>query len=134
FVVVSFLGKQFHTPVLKRTLNPVYEPKEATFDFPIYKSHLDMLGTLDFAVWDQDIVRNDFLGKRSLPLDQWFPGTAFAFNDRNNQPFPVDLLGSHSRTSMHGTMRIKIGFVYHHDLTNVPDYGKIYKTLINHSY
>ncbi|KAH9007458.1 C2 domain-containing protein [Lactarius deliciosus] len=132
FVIVSILGKQFYTPVCKRNLNPEYEPKDATFDFPIYNSHLTMLGTLDFAVWDQDMVRNDFLGKYSLPVHQWFRGTAFAFNDRNNQSFLVNLACSHSSPSVHGTMRIKVGFVYPHDLTNVPDYGKIYKTLISH--
>ncbi|KAH9033169.1 C2 domain-containing protein [Lactarius deliciosus] len=134
FVIVSILGKQSSTPVCKRNLNPVYEQKDATFDFPIHisESLLNMLGTLDFAVWDHDTIRNDFLGKCSLPVHQWIRGTAFAFNDRNNQPLSVDLALSHSGTPVCGTMRIKVGFVHPHESTSVPDFGKSYNTLISH--
>ncbi|KAH9173706.1 C2 domain-containing protein [Lactarius sanguifluus] len=134
FVVVSILGKQSSTPVCKRSLNPVYEQKDATFDFPIHisESLLNMLGTLDFAVWDQDTIRNDFLGRCSLPVHQWIRGTAFAFNDRNNQPLSVNLASSHSAMPVWGTMRIKVGFVHPHDSTSVPDFGKTYNTLISH--
>ncbi|KAH8977818.1 C2 domain-containing protein [Lactarius hatsudake] len=134
FVIVSILGKQSSTPVCKRSLNPVYEQKDATFDFPIHisESFLNMLGTLNFAVWDQDTIRNDFLGKCSLPVHQWIRGTAFAFNDRNNLPLSVDLASSHSATPVCGTMRIKVGFVHPHDSTSVPDFGKTYNTLISH--
>ncbi|KAH9054980.1 C2 domain-containing protein [Lactarius vividus] len=132
FVIVSILGKQSYTPVCKRNLNPVYDPKDATFDFPIYNSQVKMLDTLDFAVWDKDMVRDDFLGKYSLPVHQWIPGTAFSFNDRNNQPFLVDLTSSHSATSVRGTMRIKVGFVHPPNLTSVPDFGETYNTLIKH--
>ncbi|KAH9054981.1 C2 domain-containing protein [Lactarius vividus] len=134
FVIVSILGKQSSTPVCKRSLNPVYEQKDATFDFPIHisESLVNTLGTLDFAVWDQDTFRNDFLGKYSLPVHQWIRGTAFAFNDRNNQPLSVNLASSHSATSACGTMRIKVGFVHPHDSTSVPDFEKAYNTLINH--
>ncbi len=85
FVVVSVLGKRFQTPVCKRNLNPVYEPKDATFDFPIYTSLVHQLGTLEFAVWDKGLIRDDYLGEHSLPIDQWFIGTAFAFDDPSNQ-------------------------------------------------
>jgi len=84
-VVVSVLGKHFQTPVCKRNLNPVYEPKDATFDFPIYTSLVHKLGTLEFVVWDKDMIKNDHLGGHSLPIDQWSKGTAFAFDDPDNQ-------------------------------------------------
>ncbi|KAH9016594.1 C2 domain-containing protein [Lactarius hengduanensis] len=134
FVIVSILEKQSSTPVCKRSLNPVYKQKDATFDFPIHisESLLNTLGTLDFAVWDHDTIRNDFLGKCSLPVHQWIRGTAFAFNDRNNQPLSVDLASSHSATPVCGTIRIKVGFVHPHDSTSVPDFGKTYNTLISH--
>ncbi|KAH9173704.1 C2 domain-containing protein [Lactarius sanguifluus] len=124
FVVVSFLGKQSSTPVCKRSLNPVYEAKDATFDFPIY---VNKLSALEFVVWDKDVIKNDFLGKYSLPVHQWIRGTAFAFNDRNNQDFSVDL-----DSSPHGTMRIKVGLVHPPNSTSLPDLGKTYNTLISH--
>ncbi|KAH9007461.1 C2 domain-containing protein [Lactarius deliciosus] len=124
FVVVSFLGRQSSTPVCKRSLNPVYEAKDATFDFPIY---VNKLSALEFVVWDKDMVKNDFLGKYSLPVYQWVRGTAFAFNDRNNQDFSVDL-----DSSSHGTMRIKVGLVHPPNSTSLPDLGKTYNALISH--
>ncbi|KAI9449807.1 C2 domain-containing protein [Lactarius psammicola] len=85
FVIVSGLGKRFQTPVCKRNLNPVYEPKDATFDLPIYTSLVHKLGTLKFVVWDEDRIINDYLGEYALPVDQWFKGTAYAFDDPNNE-------------------------------------------------
>ncbi|KAI9439592.1 C2 domain-containing protein [Lactarius indigo] len=123
FVVVSFLGKQSSTPVCKRNLNPVYELKDATFDFPIC---MNKLSALEFVVWDKDLIKDDFLGKYSLPAHQWIRGTAFAFDDRKNQAFSVDL-----NSSPHGTMRIKVGFVHPPDSTSLPDFGKTYNTLIS---
>ncbi|KAI9439591.1 C2 domain-containing protein [Lactarius indigo] len=133
FVIVSILGKQSSTPVCKRNLNPVYDAKDATFDFPIHMSLLNVLGTLNFAVWDQDMVRDDFLGKYSLPVHQWIRGAAFAFSDRSNQPFVVNLASSHSATPTCGTMSIKVGFVHpHNSPTSQPNFGTTYNTLINY--
>ncbi|KAH9016596.1 C2 domain-containing protein [Lactarius pseudohatsudake] len=131
YVIVSILRKQFHTPVYKRNLNPVYEPTDATFDFPIYISQI--LGTaLDFAVWDKDLLRDDFLGKYSLPVHQWFRGTAFAFNDPNNQPFSVRLASSHPAKPVCGTISFKVGLVSPPNSTSLPDFGRTYNTLISH--
>ncbi|KAH9054982.1 C2 domain-containing protein [Lactarius vividus] len=124
FVVVSLLGEQSSTPVCKRSLNPVYEAKDATFDFPI---SMNKLSALEFVVWDKDLIKNDFLGEYSLPVHKWIRGTAFAFNDRNNQDFSVNL-----DSSPHGTMRIKVGFVHLPNSTSLPDLGKTYNTLISH--
>ncbi|KAH8991225.1 C2 domain-containing protein [Lactarius akahatsu] len=132
YAIVSILGKQFYTPVCKRNLNPVYEPKDATFDFPIYVSQVNMLGTLDFAVWDKDLVRDDFLGKYSLPVHQWFRGTAFAFNDRNNLPFSVRLAPLHPTKPVYGTICFKVGLVHPPNSTSLPDFGRTYNALISH--
>ncbi|KAH9013838.1 C2 domain-containing protein [Lactarius pseudohatsudake] len=129
YVIVSGLGKRFQTPVCERTLNPVYEPKDATFDFPIYKSLLHQSGTLSFVVWDKDRFRDDYLGDFVLPVDKWFKGTALAFNDPHNRPFSVDLVSSH-RTTVSGAMLIKSGFVQLHDSKGLPDFGQTYNTLI----
>ncbi|KAH9007468.1 C2 domain-containing protein [Lactarius deliciosus] len=125
FVVVSLAGKHFKTPVCRRNLNPEYKPKDATFDFPIYTSLADKLGTLEFVVWDKDMIGKDFLGKYSLPVNQWFKG-AFAFHETNNQDFSVDL-----DSSPRGTLRIKVGFVHPPNSTSAPDFVKTYNALIN---
>ncbi|EAU83349.2 hypothetical protein CC1G_09043 [Coprinopsis cinerea okayama7 len=72
FVVASILNNRNQTPVAKKTLNPTYTPKDATFDFPLYLSLADKLGVLELVVWDKDIVGKDYLGEVGLPLDEWF--------------------------------------------------------------
>ncbi|KAI9439607.1 C2 domain-containing protein [Lactarius indigo] len=111
YVIVSGLGKRFKTPVCKCNLNPVYEPKDATFDFPIYKSLVHKPGTLKFVVWDEDPISDDYLGEYALSVDKWLKESAFAFNDPNNRPFSVDLVSSRRTTTGRGTMHIKIGVV-----------------------
>ncbi|KAH9173686.1 C2 domain-containing protein [Lactarius sanguifluus] len=125
FVVVSLLDKPFKTPVCKRDLNPKYESKDATFDFPIYMSLAHKLGTLKFDVWDKDLIKNDHLGEYSLPVDQWIKGTAFGFDHPNNEPIFVRL-----KSSLRGTMLIKVGFVHPPDSAGQPDFGNTYETLI----
>lgn len=63
FVVVS---------VLKRTVNPIYTPKDATWDFPLYLSLADRLGAVELVVWDKDMVGKDYLGEVAIPLDEWW--------------------------------------------------------------
>jgi phosphatidylserine decarboxylase len=80
-VSVSVLSTRFQTPVCRRTLSPVYAAKDATFDFPIYLSLAAKLGVLEFVVWDKDMLRKEYMGEHALPLDEWFKGNAFAFDD-----------------------------------------------------
>ncbi|KAH8983799.1 C2 domain-containing protein [Lactarius hatsudake] len=128
FVAVSLLGNQFQTPVCKRNLNPKYVPKDATFDFPLYESLLPELSTLKFVVWDKDWVGKDFLGDYSLPVDQWINGTAFAFDDPNNEPISV-----HLDPSLRGTLCIKVGFVHPADSTRQPDFENTYKAVVTNN-
>jgi hypothetical protein len=135
FVIVSIWEKEFKTPVCKRNLNPTFKPKDATFDFPIYMSHLHKLGvdTLKFVVcqWDKDITVNGILGEYELPVKHWFKGTAFAFDDPNDQPFFFGLLSSRSTTAVRGTVRTKVGFVHPPNSTVLPDFEKTYNILTN---
>ncbi|KAI9432286.1 C2 domain-containing protein [Lactarius indigo] len=131
FVTVSILGKRFQTPVCKRDLNPEYEPKVATFDFPIYKSLSHQLGMLEFVVWDEDLIRNDYMGEYSLPIDHWFRGSAIAFDDPNNEPFSVRLVSSRRSQTVCGTMLIKLGFVHPPDSTSQPDFRNTYEVLMS---
>lgn len=84
FVVVSVLNTRQHTPVIKRTTNPTYSAKDATFDFPLYLSTADKLGAIELVVWDKDMLTKDYLGEAALPLEDWFVDRAFAFDDPNN--------------------------------------------------
>lgn len=86
FVVISLLGNRHQTPVAKRTLNPAYNPKDATFDFPIHLSLADKLGVVELVVWDKDMLKKDYLGEAWIPLEDWFrDGRAYAFDDMNNK-------------------------------------------------
>jgi len=84
FVVVTVLNSRQQTPVAKRTLNPVYSPKDATFDFPLYLSTADKLGALELVVWDKDVLSKDYLGEAALLLEDWFVKRPFAYTDLGN--------------------------------------------------
>jgi len=73
-VVVSLLNNRHHTPVLKRTPNPLYAAKDATFDFPIYLSLADRLGSVELVVWDRDTLKlkKEYVGEVALTLESWF--------------------------------------------------------------
>lgn len=99
FVVVSVLRDRFQTPVQKKTVNPVWPPKDATFEFPLYLSLADRLGVVELVIWDKDRFTKDYLGEVSIPLDQWFKDdNAFAFDDPNNKvSIPSPLCCSHQQ-------------------------------------
>lgn len=44
-----------HTPVIKRSLNPVFPAASSTFDFPVYLSLAAVIGGrgLEAVVWDK---------------------------------------------------------------------------------
>jgi len=84
FVVLSILNSRQQTPVAKRTLNPAYTAKDATFDFPLYLSTADKLGALELVVWDKDVLSKDYLGEAALLLEDWFAERSFAFSDPGN--------------------------------------------------
>lgn len=53
------------TPVIKKSLNPVYPPKDSTFDFPLYLSLASLVGGrgLEGVIWDkvsESIHRTDY--------------------------------------------------------------------------
>ena len=83
------MGNEFRTPVCKRNLNPVYDPKNATFDIPIFNAQVDGLDMLNlkFVVWDKDFIGKDFLGKNALPVNEWFKDTVFEFDHPCNQVY-----------------------------------------------
>ena len=85
-MVVSVLSVRHQTPVAKRTCNPVYNPKDATFDYPLYFSLADKLGVIELVIWDKDMLKKDHLGEVSIPLADWFKhGNCYASSDPENK-------------------------------------------------
>lgn len=86
FIVVSVLNSRFQTPVAKKTLQPIYAPKDATFDFPIYLSLADRLGVLEMVAWDKDmLMKKDYMGEVALPLEDWFANSRpYGFDEPGN--------------------------------------------------
>jgi hypothetical protein len=76
YVVVSFPGSEpCSTPTIKRSLSPGYTT-DATFSFPICLDAVDSIkrGMLKCVVWDEDLVKDDYLGEVGLRVEEWFPG------------------------------------------------------------
>ncbi|KZT53676.1 hypothetical protein CALCODRAFT_41540 [Calocera cornea HHB12733] len=122
FVIVNY-GKQRHwTPTIKKNLNPVYDPRTATFDFPLYLSLADKLGPLEFIVWDKDMMmRKEYLGEVAVRVEDWFPDETrnIRFDDDKNAPRTMALLSSRRRAQVSGTICFKLGLVPTGEKTNL---------------
>ncbi|KAF9443222.1 hypothetical protein P691DRAFT_779000 [Macrolepiota fuliginosa MF-IS2] len=129
FVVVSVLNSRQQTPVAKRTINPTYNPKDATFDFPLYLSTADKLGALELVVWDKDVLSKDYLGEAALPLEDWFADRPFSFNDPANTPFPVYLVSTRSNTTATGAISLKLGFLTPPNSQSAQSFADVFKEL-----
>jgi phosphatidylserine decarboxylase len=93
FVTVTVLSTKHQTPVVKKSLNPQYLPKDATFDFPLYLSVAEKLGAVELVVWDKDMLTKEYLGEASLLLTDWFPSrNGLGFNDAENMASPIPLV------------------------------------------
>lgn len=114
FVVVSLLNTRHHTPVLKRTSNPDFSIKDATFDFPLYLSLADRLGALEIVVWDKDgMIKKEYLGEVPLALEDWFTEEqgGLGFYDEGNKPRSLKLLSTRAATHPFGSVKVKLGFI-----------------------
>lgn len=85
YVVVSLLHKREKTPYIKATLDPVYPPKDATFEFPVFLSLAETMGALELIVWDKDMFGSDYLGEIALPIQDWFQTQPLLFDDPMNE-------------------------------------------------
>jgi hypothetical protein len=67
----------------------VYDPADATFDFPICRGAVDSIrkGMLKCAVWDDDRWRDDYLGEVELRVEDWFSNQKFAFDEAEVRRF-----------------------------------------------
>lgn len=151
YVTLSVLSKRCQTPVAKRTTSPLYLPKDATFDFPLYLSLAERLGTVEMVVWDRkDVLRKEYLGEAALVLEDWFSGVALGWADEGNkvysrslrgdlaltryvrQPIMVPLISTRNNTAAVGALEVKVGFVQVPDMTPV-DFAEVYDDLVKRS-
>ncbi|KAF8994050.1 phosphatidylserine decarboxylase-domain-containing protein [Cyathus striatus] len=138
FVTLTLLTTRYQTPVEKKTVNPVYSPSEATFDFPVYLSLADRLGAIELVVWDKDTFsRKDYLGELALPLEQWFArgegGRGLAFDDPNNEPLSLSLVSSRANTTSQGSIQLKIGFANAPGTQTLMSFEEVYNELVRRS-
>ncbi|KAL0066519.1 phosphatidylserine decarboxylase [Marasmius tenuissimus] len=116
YVKVSLGTTTFKTPVMRYTLNPVYDAKKATFDFPIETCNPL---PLKFVVWDKDWIGKDYLGQTTLDARDWF-----LLGGQNPRPlawstaeilesFSIPLTSSQSDAASHdqADIQLRLGFV-----------------------
>jgi phosphatidylserine decarboxylase len=67
----------------------MYDPADATFNFPICLGAADHIskGMLKCVVWDEDLVKDDYLGEVGLRVEDWFRDPAFAFDEAEVRHF-----------------------------------------------
>ncbi|KAJ6452244.1 phosphatidylserine decarboxylase-domain-containing protein [Mycena sanguinolenta] len=140
FVVASLLHTRHQTAVAKKTVNPVYAPKDATWDFPIYLSVADKLGVVELVVWDKDMLRKDYLGEAGIAVEDWFTDSRpKAWDAPGNAPFTIPIVSSRPGTPAQGTLQLRLGFVAPppptvHAPNQAPiDFEVIYRNLVKNS-
>ncbi|KAF8323255.1 hypothetical protein DL93DRAFT_2223196 [Clavulina sp. PMI_390] len=124
YVVLHFGDQRFKTPVIKKSLNPKWTAKDATFDFPVYASAVETRGALvELVVWDKDTIGKDYLAECSLAPATWFTrkGTSdrspYGFDETGNNPVSHILTNQRPRkarpnaSSNQPSIQIKIGLV-----------------------
>ncbi|PVF95541.1 hypothetical protein CPB86DRAFT_863907 [Serendipita vermifera] len=132
YVTVTLLGKQFQTPAINATLDPVFPPANATFEFPIFSSSAEDLGALELVVWDKNIVmKKEYLGEVAIPIEEWFPGTALAFDDPGNMPVNRQLQSTKNSRPAQGSIQVKLGLVPVN--TAKPELDKPYQDMVRRS-
>lgn len=64
----------------------MFPPANATFEFPIFSSMAEIMGAIELVIWDKNkLMKKEYLGEVAIPIEEWFPGTALAFDDPNNE-------------------------------------------------
>ncbi|KIY44255.1 hypothetical protein FISHEDRAFT_67843 [Fistulina hepatica ATCC 64428] len=140
FVTLTLLSTRFSTPVAKRTRNPTWSAKDATFDFPIYLSQADSVGIVELVIWDKDYLRKEYLGEAAVCLEDWFDratvgatddrAAALSFETANVRAVPIH--SSRGNTQASGTMHVRMGFVHTAKSTEAGalDFEEVYRELV----
>ncbi|KZV90616.1 hypothetical protein EXIGLDRAFT_710770 [Exidia glandulosa HHB12029] len=129
YVVLSLLRQRFQTPAVKRTLNPTWSAKDATFDFPIYTSLVEQIGVLELVLYDKDVLRKDYIGEASVRVEDWFKGPV-AFDDPGNEEFTISIVSTKKSTPASGVISLKLGFVPPSELHQAPDFEALYADIL----
>ncbi|KIJ51539.1 hypothetical protein M422DRAFT_65494 [Sphaerobolus stellatus SS14] len=131
FVVVTLSKQRFQTPAIKKTLNPVWDAKDATFQFPIYRSLVESSAVIELILWDKDTFGKDYLGEVALSIEDWFKdGTPPSFDDPKNEPFWTPVVSTKRSTPATGSVQVKLGFVAPKDTPQPPNLDAIYAELL----
>ncbi|KAG7087240.1 hypothetical protein E1B28_013220 [Marasmius oreades] len=136
YVALIFGQSKQQTPTISKTLNPIYDTKESTFDFPIGSTGVD--GALEMVVWDKDILGKDYLGEVALSVEHWFGSP----DPQKRRPldwsmaeklegFIVPLVSTRSGTVSQGEIKLKLGFLPVEDQDT--DLDKVYEQLIRNT-
>ncbi|WVO16689.1 phosphatidylserine decarboxylase [Cryptococcus depauperatus] len=101
------------TPVIKKTLDPVFPAETSTFDFPIYLSLAGVVGGrgLEGVLWDKDLMRKEYMGELAIPIDEWFPQGQVHLWHENNPTLTHPILSTRRKHKVSGTCTFQIGFV-----------------------
>ncbi|KAG9034805.1 hypothetical protein FS842_003775, partial [Serendipita sp. 407] len=112
YVTVTLLQKQYQTPAINATLDPVFPPATSTFEFPIFSSLAECLGALELIVWDKNMVlKKEYIGEVSIPVEEWFPAKGLTFDDPSNTPLVRQLQSTKASRPAMGTIQVKLGIV-----------------------
>ncbi|KAK6903556.1 phosphatidylserine decarboxylase [Kwoniella mangroviensis CBS 8507] len=111
------------TKVIKKSLEPTFPPETSTFDFPIYLSLTGVIGGrgIECVLWDKDLMRKEYMGELTIPVDKWFPeGEIHLWRD--NLPLLTQkLLSTRRKHTVSGSVSFQIGFLPPKDATDSED-------------
>ncbi|OWZ75979.1 phosphatidylserine decarboxylase [Cryptococcus neoformans Bt85] len=130
---------RYTTPVIKKTLDPVFPADTCTFDFPLYLSLAGVVGGrgLEGVLWDKDLMRKEYMGEIAIPVDKWFPdGQAHLWHD--NLPLLTQrILSTRRKHKVSGTASFQIGFVPPKNTSSTEESLRtirlVYAALVDHS-
>ncbi|XJO72657.1 hypothetical protein BDV3_003749 [Batrachochytrium dendrobatidis] len=105
YVVVRLGDQQQKTPVINRSLNPVWNTEMV---FTITTSHAQE--SLELTVWDKDFIGRDFLGQLSIPVASIINFTGDYEDPKNIGSWHI-LNPRKSDETVKGDINIRIGIV-----------------------
>ncbi|KAF9264310.1 hypothetical protein L218DRAFT_1027655 [Marasmius fiardii PR-910] len=136
YVVLTLGQIKQQTPAVSKTLNPVYDPRDSTFDFSVTDGDV---GPLEIVVWDKDIVGKDYLGEVALSVEDWFGSVdpqkrrPLAWTTADSlQGFVLPLVSTKNRTASQGEIKLKLGFLSAHQKEpgQDSDFENVYERLV----
>ncbi|TIC11746.1 hypothetical protein E3Q14_02147 [Wallemia mellicola] len=120
FVDINYGLLRLSTPCVKKTLNPVWDANDATFDISLFRSTVANIAQLEFVAWDKDTIGKDYLGECSLYLDDWFPKLkegepfrAVQWSDHLNNVRTLQVKSARKNNNATGVLNVRLGLIQH---------------------